>query len=161
MSEFENDFRATPWSFPQRNRIMAGISHATLVIEAEIKSGTLITSRLATDYNREVLTVPGSIFSKNSEGPHMLIRLGATPVTSGRDILQGQGINIEEEKTQSVDYSDLSTEELAIVKLLEEPQERDHLIRTSGKPAFEINAILTAMEIKGIIKESMGEIRII
>src|SRR5574344_927429 len=78
ISEFEPNFRATPYSFPQRNRIMAGISHAVLVIEAETKSGTLITSKFATEYNRDVLTVPGSIFSKNSEGPNMLIRLGAT-----------------------------------------------------------------------------------
>src|SRR3989344_3312525 len=62
LSEFDDDFRATLWSFPQRNRIMAGISHAVFVIEAEIKSGTLITSRLATEYNRDVLTLPGSIF---------------------------------------------------------------------------------------------------
>jgi DNA processing protein len=160
LSEFENDFRATQWSFPQRNRIMAGISHATLVIEAEIKSGTLITSRLATDYNRDVLTVPGSIFSKTSEGPHMLIRLGATPITSGRDILQALGIAVEEKEVKEKNYDDLSQDEKNIVALLEQPVPRDDLIRASGKPAFEINAILTAMEIKGIITESMGEIRL-
>ncbi len=69
LSEYEADFRSTLWSFPQRNRIMAGLSCAVLVIEAEIKSGTLITSRMATDYNKDVLTVPGNIFSKTSEGP--------------------------------------------------------------------------------------------
>src|SRR3989339_1250495 len=88
LSEFEPDFQATTWSFPQRNRIMAGLSDAVMVIEAEIKSGTLITSRLATDYNRDVFAVPGSIFSPNSSGPNMLIRLGATPVTSSADILE-------------------------------------------------------------------------
>ena len=61
LSEFEPMFRPTLYSFPQRNRIMAGISHAVLIVEAEIKSGTLITSRLATDYNREVMAVPGSV----------------------------------------------------------------------------------------------------
>ena len=160
LSEFESDFKATQWSFPQRNRIMAGISHATLVIEAEIKSGTLITSRLATDYNRDVLTVPGSIFSKNSEGPHMLIRLGATPITSGKDILQSLGIVLEEKEIQRKNLDDLSLDEQNIVALLEQPTSRDDLIRVSGKPAFEINAILTAMEIKGIVTESMGEIRL-
>ena len=68
LSEFESDFRATKWSFPQRNRIMAGIADAVLIIEAEEKSGTLITSRMAVDYNKTILAVPGSIFSDNSKG---------------------------------------------------------------------------------------------
>src|SRR3989344_2850683 len=59
MNEFDPNFKATHWSFPQRNRIMAGLSNATFVIEAEKKSGTLITARLAIDYNRDVLTLPG------------------------------------------------------------------------------------------------------
>ncbi|HEY4489984.1 MAG TPA: DNA-processing protein DprA [Candidatus Paceibacterota bacterium] len=163
LSEFDPDFKATLWSFPQRNRIMAGISHAVLIIEAEIKSGTLITSRLATEYNRDVMTVPGSIFSKNSEGPHMLIKLGATPVTSGEDILKV--LNIETSITknnQSFDISNemLSEDEKKIVELLHNPVTRDDLIRQSGMPASKINMIITAMEIKGIITESVGEIRI-
>jgi DNA processing protein len=158
LSEFENDFKPTQWSFPQRNRIMAGMSHAVLVIEAEIKSGTLITSRLATDYNRDVFTVPGSIFSKNSEGPHMLIRLGATPITSGTDILKSFGFEVKEEK--EVNYENLSDEETILVELLKNPMSRDDLIRESKMPASQINMILTAMEIKGIIMESMGEIRL-
>ena len=66
MNEFEPEFKATQWSFPQRNRIMAGMSHATLIIEAEKKSGTLITARLAAEYNRDVLALPGSIFNTTS-----------------------------------------------------------------------------------------------
>ena len=88
MNEFDPEFKATQWSFPQRNRIMAGMSHATLIIEAEKKSGTLITARLATEYNRDVLALPGSIFNTTSSGPHMLIRLGATPIRDSNDILE-------------------------------------------------------------------------
>jgi DNA processing protein len=77
ISEYEPDMEARPYTFPARNRICVGLSHAVLVIEAEEKSGTLITSKLATDYNRDVLTVPGNIFSDSAKGPHMLIRLGA------------------------------------------------------------------------------------
>jgi DNA processing protein len=161
ISEFENDFKATPWSFPQRNRIMAGLAHAVLVIEAEQKSGTLITSRLATEYNKVVLTVPGSIFSKNSEGPHMLIRLGATPITSGKDILQELGFSLEEKENEEKDYSDLSAEEQRIVELIHDPLSRDDIIQLSGLPAHTINAILTAMELKGILTESMGEIHLL
>ena len=67
---------------------MAGMSHATLIVEAEEKSGTLITSKFATEYNRDVLTIPASIFSGNSYGPHMLLRLGATPITKSEDIFR-------------------------------------------------------------------------
>ena len=156
LSEFENDFRATPWSFPQRNRIMAGMSHATLVIEADIRSGTLITARLATDYNRDVFTVPGSIFSTTSAGPHMLIRLGSTPITSGKDILTAFGI--EEKMTKEQNYTNLSEEEIKIISLLHEPMERDELIRKSEMSAHIINSILTVMEIKGLVIERMGMI---
>lgn len=92
LSEFEPSFRATTWSFPKRNRIVTGMSHATLLIEASEKSGTLISARLAADYNRDVLVVPGDIFSENSRGVHQFLKLGAIPVTSPEDILLALGI---------------------------------------------------------------------
>jgi len=159
ISEFEPKFHATPYSFPQRNRIMAGLSHAVLVIEAEIKSGTLITSKFATEYNRDVLTVPGSIFSKNSDGPNMLIRLGATPVRNSEDILEALGFEINEEpKNLELKYSDCSPEEMLIVKILTEPKTKDDLIREIKMPASKVCTIISTMEIKGLIKESLGEI---
>ncbi|MFA5651871.1 MAG: DNA-processing protein DprA [Candidatus Paceibacterota bacterium] len=162
ISEFEPKFRATPYSFPQRNRIMAGLSHAVLVIEAEIKSGTLITSKFATEYNRDVLTVPGSIFSKNSEGPNMLIRLGATPVRSSEDILLALGFKINDvPQNLELKYSDCSDEELLVIKILNEPMEKDELIRALKMPVSKASTIISIMEIKGLIKESMGEIRLI
>ena len=93
----------------------------------------------------------------------MLIKLGATPVTSGEDILKV--LNIETSITknnQSFDISNemLSEDEKKIVELLHNPVTRDDLIRQSGMPASKINMIITAMEIKGIITESVGEIRI-
>ncbi len=159
VSEFEPKFRATPYSFPQRNRIMAGISHAVLVIEAEIKSGTLITSKFATEYNRDVLTVPGSIFSKNSEGPNMLIRLGATPVRNSEDILEALGFKINETpQNLELKYADCSPEELLVVKILNEPLTKDDLIRKMSMPTSKASAVLSIMEIKGVIKESLGKI---
>lgn len=161
ISEFEPKFRATPYSFPQRNRIMAGMSHAVLVIEAEIKSGTLITSKFATEYNRDVLTVPGSIFSKNSEGPNMLIRLGATPVRSSEDILEALGFKVSETpQNLELKYSDCSEEELLVVKILNEPIEKDELIRQMKMSVSKASTVISIMEIKGLIKESMGEIRL-
>jgi len=162
ISEFEPKFRATPYSFPQRNRIMAGISDAVLVIEAEIKSGTLITSKFATEYNRDVFTVPGSIFSKNSEGPNMLIRLGATPIRNSGDILEALGFKINEtSQNQELKYSDCSPEEMLVIKILNEPLVKDELIRNMKMPVSQASAVLSIMEIKGLIKESMGEIRLI
>jgi len=160
LSEFEPDFHATPWSFPQRNRIMAGYAQAVLIIEAEIKSGTLITSRLATDYNKDVLTVPGSIFSKTSEGPHMLLRLGATPITKSEDILQALGFNLDESKQKNLEleYHDCSDEEKKILKILKTPIARDELLNKLEMPINQIQAILSIMELKGLIKERLGEI---
>jgi len=94
ISEFEPDVKGAPQNFPQRNRIIAGMSHATLIIEAKEKSGTLITARLAMEYNRDVLTIPGSIFEENSNGPNDLIRDGATPVTCAEDILEVLGFDL-------------------------------------------------------------------
>ena len=163
LSEFEPDFRATLWAFPQRNRIMAGLANATLVVEAEKKSGTLITSKLATEYNRDVLTIPGSIFSPNSEGPHLLIRLGATPITSPAELLEALGFKIEAENSQAqlaLAYSDCSPDEKKILGLLREPLARDELISKLEFPASRTNALLSVLEIKGLIKESVGELHL-
>jgi DNA processing protein len=158
LSEFEPNFKATTWSFPQRNRIMAGISHAILVIEAEKKSGTLITARMATDYNRDVLTVPGSIFSSTSEGPHLLLSLGATPITSSHDILVALGLDTDETKNLTLNYDDCSPEEKLVIEKLAQPIERDELCRLLNMPMSKLNEILSLMEIKGLINERGGEI---
>lgn len=153
LSEFAPDFPAAPWTFPQRNRIMAGMSHATLVIEAELKSGTLITSKLATDFNRDVGTIPGSIFSKTSEGPHQLLRLGAAPITSSKDILEM--LHIEPIETQQ-EHHDYTPEEQKIIDLL--PMSKDELLDALQISVSKFQILLSSMEIKGYIKEIMGEI---
>ena len=157
LSEFEPDFRATPWSFPQRNRIMAGISDAVLVVEAEQKSGTLITSRLATEYNRDVLTVPGSIFSINSAGPHMLLKLGAALVTNSSDIISVLGIDKLPGMQKTANPTrDCSEDEKIILEALKEPMTKDDLIRTLKIPVSKFNATLSILEIKDLIRETMG-----
>lgn len=158
LSEFEPDFKATNWSFPKRNRIMAGISHAVLVIEAENKSGTRITARLATDYNREVFSVPGSIFSVTSDGTNELIREGATPVTSGKDILDFFNFNLEQTKEQQASlFNNLSDDEQKIISLLNTPLSQNELARISGINIIALNILLSSMEIKGLIKEQLGK----
>ena len=161
ISEFEPDFKATQWSFPMRNRLMAGISKAVLIIEAEEKSGTLITARLTTEYNRDLLVVPGSIFSSNSKGTNRLLRAGAMPITSSEDVLEALGFEIPgKEEKQAKLFLDLLPEEKKIVDLLREPIARDDLIRAMKMPTPTANALLSVMEIKGLIKEELGEIRL-
>ena len=160
LSEMEPSWKATLYSFPQRNRLMAGISKAVLIIEAEEKSGTLITARMAVDYNRDVLAVPGSAFSSNSNGTNSLIKQGATPITNSNDILEALGFEIEKTKqTDKEKYADCGKDEMKIIELLREPMERNDLIRELGLPIGPANALLSIMEIKELIKEELGEIR--
>ena len=160
LSEFPDDFKPYLYSFGQRNRIVAGMCHATLIIEAELKSGTLITSKYAIEYNRDVFTVPNSIFSKTSEGPHMLLRLGATPITQSNDIVTALGLKLHENLFESRDYKDCSSDEHEVINLLSEPISRNEIIQRLGKPVYVTQTILATMEIKGIIEEVMGEIHL-
>ncbi|MFZ2522438.1 MAG: DNA-processing protein DprA [Minisyncoccia bacterium] len=160
LSEFPDTYPSLPKNFPERNRIIAGMSHATLVIEAELQSGTLITSKLATEYNRDVFTVPNSIFSKTSEGPHMLLRLGATPITQSADIVSALGLTPHDNLFQKRDYKNCSSDEHEVISLLSEPFSRDEIIRKLEKPVYVTQTILATMEIKGLIEETMGEIHL-
>ena len=160
MTEFPDEWPSFPYNFPQRNRIIAGMSHATLVIESELQSGTLITSKYATEYNRDVFTVPNSIFSKTSEGPHMLLRLGATPITQSSDIVSALGLDSHNDLFIERDYSDCSSDEHEVINILSEPVSRDEIIRRLGKPVYVTQTILATMEIKGLIEEMMGEIHL-
>lgn len=161
MSEFEPTFHATNWSFPQRNRIMAGLAKATLIIEAEEKSGTLITSRLATDYNRDVFAVPGSIFSSLSRGPNKLITIGATPISSSDDVLKALGFAPEEnlDTQMELDFSALSEDEREVMEALTSTKYREVLIDELELPVSEGNILLMKMEIAGLIKETPEGLR--
>lgn len=159
ISEFPPDFKATHWGFPMRNRLVAGISKATLIIEAQEKSGTLITARMTLDYNRELLAVPGPINSEFSRGTNRLIRQGATPITSSEDILEALGFETNKETKQKNLFDDATNEEKTVLKLLTEPMPRDDLIRAMNMPTAQANALLSIMEIKELIREELGEIR--
>ena len=161
LSEFKPEQRATDYTFPQRNRIMAGLSHATLVIEAKEKSGSLITAKLVTEYNRELLVVPGSIFSAESKGTHQFLRLGATAATSPEDILVALGIAKREGPASWAELrEDLSPDELRVFEIIHSPVSRDELISELELPITEANVLLSTMEIKGLIVEELGVVRI-
>lgn len=158
VSEYKPDQIGAQWTFPQRNRLMAGIARATLVIEATNKSGTRITAKLATEYNRDVFAVPGSIFSTSSEGANQLIRDGATPITSPKELLMALGFDVTDTPPENL-FDQCSDDEKKVLLLLASPQPRGELLRTLGLGTSMGTALLSAMEIKGLIKESMGEMR--
>ncbi|MEX0930719.1 MAG: DNA-processing protein DprA [Candidatus Paceibacterota bacterium] len=159
LSEFDPTFKATAWSFPQRNRIVTGISSATLIIEATERSGTLISARLATDYNRELMVVPGNIFSQNTAGCHQFLKLGAIPVTTPEDILETLQIAVDAPKAENATPKTLTAEEQAAMELLREPTDRDALIRALDIPTHEASTLLMKMEMDGHIIEENGIIR--
>ncbi len=158
LSEFDPDQKAADYTFPQRNRIMVGITHTTLVIEAQERSGSLITARLATEYNRELLVVPGSIFSATSKGTHQFLKLGATPATEPGDILKALGLDVQA-KPAHAHHENLSEQEIRVLEIVQDPCSRDDLFFALALPISEANILLSMMEIKGLIVEELGVIR--
>lgn len=156
ISEEVPGFKARPESFPKRNRIVTGMSHGTLIVEAGEKSGTLITAKLTSEYNRELLIVQHSIFSDSGAGGHIFLKIGATPVRSASDILEALEIDGE---GAGVSAATLTPEEQKVIDAISSPLPRDELIRSLELSTAEANALLLSMELKGFVKETMGEIR--
>ncbi len=160
LSEFAPDFRATQWSFVQRNRLMAGMTSATLVIEATERSGTLTTARMCVDYNRELLVVPGSIFSTTSHGPHLFMKLGATPVTSAQDIVEVLKLELVEVEQKASLFAppplNLSPLEQTILAALREPTDTNTLLLSLDLSAHEANVTLMHLELRSIIANENG-----
>ena len=155
LSEFDPLWKPRKESFPQRNRIMAGISRALLVIEATERSGTLITARLAVDYNRDVLAVPGPIHSPTSTGPHRLLKNGAGLIEKSEDVIVALGITVAPQQSTVV-VARLSPLEQRVYTALKEPQSRDDVIRNLSVSPSEANALLASLEIRGIVRERYG-----
>ncbi len=158
ISENPPNFVAQLYSFPQRNRVMSGMSHATLIIEAGEKSGTLITARLALDYNREVLCIPHELDRPSGAGVNRLIREGATLVRNSDDILQVLGIKPSNKPTQPMLPTDLTEHELTVFAVLIEPLTHDELIEQSRLSVQHANITLSSLLIRGLIVERLGKI---
>lgn len=158
LSEFDPAQRPAVYTFPKRDRIMAGLAHATLIIEAKEKSGTLITARMATEYNRELLVVPGSIFSAESAGVHQFLKLGATPVTEPSDILKALGLAASESLALEL-RSDLSDAEIQVLRIVASPRSRDEVLDALGIAITDAQVLLSTMEIKGLLVEEFGVVR--
>lgn len=153
LSEYEKDFRATHWSFPQRNRLVAGIADIVIVIEAKEKSGALITARLGTEYNKIVGAIPGPIYSETSKGTNWLLHLGATIIRSADDVLQEIGLD---KKEVSKELPFTNNNEDRVLLLLSEPRTKDYIVKELELSVSEANIIFSTLEIKGLIKETYG-----
>ncbi len=146
-----------PWmkEFPSRNRLMVGMSDAVLIVEAGPKSGTLITARLAGEYNRDLLCIPHRIGDPHAFGPHLFIRLGAALVTEPMHILEALRITPRETTGKREVPSDLTDTELVIWDMLQEPKTRDEILRKSVD-ADECLTALLALELRGLVREEFG-----
>ncbi|MEX2212179.1 MAG: DNA-processing protein DprA [Gaiellaceae bacterium] len=147
VSEYAPAVEPAPWRFPARNRIIAGLAAATVVVEARERSGALITADFALEEGREVFTVPGEITSSLSKGTNALLRIGATPLTSAADVLEVFGL---EEPARA-------TESSPILEQL--PATADELARVTGLAAGALAATLAELELAGLVVEGEGTYR--
>ena len=157
LSEYDDTTKAEQWTFPARNRLMAALSDAVLLIEAEASSGTLITARHALELGKDIGIVPGSIFSPTSRGTHALLKDGATPISTTNDLYELLHLAPKEEKRVAI--KNLNNDETTIYALLHEPCNKDTLLASSLLSPQNFMIALTTLEMKGYIQETFGEVR--
>lgn len=165
ITEFEPDIAPQKFTFPQRNRIIAGMSIATLVIEAPERSGALITARHSLTYNRDTFAIPGNINQETSKGGNQLIRDSkAFPVTCVKDIFDFMEFGFGEDKNlqQKIPLPLLEENEERLYNLLKNsPMQIDQIAEEIAMPAFRISTLVSMLEIKGLIKTEGSTIRLI
>jgi DNA processing protein len=155
VSEYAPGVEPAPWRFPARNRIIAGLCGATVVVEARERSGALITADFALEEGREVFAVPGEITSALSAGSNALLRLGATPLTAAEDVLEAYGIVPEPPAPPSI--SDEAATVLEGVRAA--AASADELARATGIDAARLAALVTELELAGLVSVEEGLIR--
>lgn len=155
MSEYPPETRSERWFFPQRNRIISGISLGVVVIEAPERSGALITATSALEQNREVFAVPGSIYSKNSIGTNQLIQMGAKLVTCANDILDELNLPLLTEKIKKIEPEN-KEEEILLSIITKEPVHIDEVIKKSNLDAEKVGSTMIMLELKGAVKNVGG-----
>jgi DNA processing protein len=156
ISEYPPGTTSLPYMFPERNRLVAGMSLGTVVIEASLKSGSLITASLALEYCRDVFAVPQNITSPTASGVNNLLKLGAYLVTEAADIARVFNIAVPESSPKTHEPENLSLHEKTILFLLsKEPKHLDELCAQSKLLNMEVGAALTILEIRGLA-QSLG-----
>lgn len=157
VSEYPPGAPALKHHFPARNRIIAGLSAGTLVVEAPEKSGALITARFAVEGGRDVFAVPSPLFSPNAIGTHRLIQDGAKLVTRAGDIIDELNLP-RRARTDAIDSAMTDETERAILNLLKEPRSVDELKQAANLPTPAVITCLSSLELKGFIRP-MGQNR--
>jgi DNA processing protein len=157
LSEFPLKTPPIAGHFPQRNRIISGLSLITLVVEAAIRSGSLITARLAMEQNRDVMAIPGSIHNPQARGCHHLLQQGAKLVTSIQDILVELNIDTKQKKSQRPSDGELATGHKNLVKCIgDELTSIDQIVIRSGLDIATVSCGLAELELQGSIKSVNG-----
>jgi DNA processing protein len=155
VSEYAPGVEPAPWRFPARNRVIAGLSAATVVVEARERSGALITADFALEAGREVFAVPGEITSSLSAGTNALLRLGATPLTAAADVLEALGL--DPPRPPALNLADDAAQ---VLEVLESGAAGvDELIRLTGLGAATVATALAELELAGAVAEAEGVYR--
>ncbi len=163
LTEFAPDVAPDKWTFPQRNRIISGLSRGVLVVEAPEDSGALITARWALEHNREVFAVPGPITTESHRGCHQLIKSGAKLVESVTDILEEFKdlralFTVRRERPAPVQKPTLSPLEEKIFSVLEfEPMHFDEIVSRTGLSVSEVSEGLLTLSLQGVVQELEGK----
>ena len=152
VSEYEPGIEPAPWRFPARNRVIAGLALATVVVEARERSGALITADFALELGREVFAVPGEITSALSAGTNRLIRQGAAPLLGAEDVLAALGL--EAAPAPRAEVTDAAARVLAV--LADGPRGQDELVRATGLATSAVAAALVELELAGLAAEADG-----
>lgn len=158
VSEYYPTIEPLKFHFPERNRIVTGLSYGTLVVEAALKSGALISANLTLDQNRELMCVPGLITNPNTKGIYNLLKNGATLVTEGADILNALNWEVKLPEQQKLNFDNLSEDENNIVNSLEiEAKGFDSIQKETNIKTEDLLTCLTTLELKGIIRQVEGD----
>jgi DNA processing protein len=156
VSEYEPGVEPAPWRFPARNRIIAGLTAATVIVEARERSGALITADFALEDGREVFAVPGEITGSLAAGTNRLLRQGATPLTSAADVLEVFGVGVG----PAVQPPALGeTAARVLDRLAESSATADELARATGFQVGPLSAALAELELAGLVVEADGRYR--
>ena len=158
VTEYYPTFEPIKFRFPQRNRIVSGLSYGTLVAEAGLQSGALITANLTLEQGRELMCMPGEISNPNTQGVYKLLKNGASMVTESSDILDALGWEIKQETQTQLTLPTLTPDEEIIFESLQiEEKGIDELLQLTGLKLDNLLMNLTTMELKGIIKQAGGD----
>jgi DNA processing protein len=157
VSEYEPGIEPAPWRFPARNRIIAGLCEAVVVVEARERSGALITADFALEEGREVFAVPGEITASLSAGTNALLKLGATPLTSSLDLLDALGIDRPPPEAGPA----VSADAAKVLELVRDgPAGADELASRGALGAGAVSVALTELELAGLVVSADGVYRV-